>query len=226
MSPPATGPLVPRIGARWYLWAEFFLLFVVVPIFLYVDRENFGRRIIPTLLVIGLLCGGLLLADPGFERRRLWNARDFRRHLRRTLRTFLLAAPLVTLTTWFLESELFLRFPRENPRVWVLVMLLYPLFSVYPQELIYRAFLFHRYRAILPSESLRTWVSAVAFAVAHLFFANPWAPLLSLAGGWLFARTYARSRSTLQAGLEHALWGDLVFTVGLGWYFYGGSIAS
>lgn len=202
------------------------MLFLVVPVLLVVDRESFGGRIIPTLLVIGLLCGGLLLADPAFDRRRLWNARDFRHHLGRTLRIFLVSAPLVAGATWLFEPELFLRFPRENTRVWVMVMLLYPLLSVYPQELIYRAFLFHRYRSILPGESLRTAVSAVAFALAHLFFANLWAPMLSLAGGWLFARTYARSNSTLQAGLEHALWGDLVFTVGLGWYFYGGSIAS
>jgi len=29
---------------------------------------------------------------------------------------------------------------------------------------------------------------------------------------------------SLAAGLEHALWGDLLFTLGLGWYFYTGSI--
>lgn len=225
MNETATGPLVPRRGARLYLLLEFSALFLVVPIFLYLDREGFGRRIIPTLVVIGAICAAILLRDPAFDRRRLWNTRDFRAHLWRSLRLFLWAGPLVAALTWIFEPELFLRFPRENPRMWLLVMLLYPLFSVYPQELIYRAFLFHRYRSILPTDGWRIAASAVAFALAHLFFANLWAPLLSLAGGWLFARTYARSRSTLQAGLEHGLWGDWIFTVGLGWYFYGGSIS-
>ena len=41
----------------------------------------------------------------------------------------------------------------------------------------------------------------------------------------LFARTYAGSRSFLQAVVEHSLWGNFIFTIGLGWYFYGGAIA-
>ena len=47
---------------------------------------------------------------------------------------------------------------------------------------------------------------------------------MTAVGGYLFARTYARSESTLMVSLEHALWGDFLFTVGLGWYFWGGSI--
>jgi membrane protease YdiL (CAAX protease family) len=97
---------------------------------------------------------------------------------------------------------------------------------VYPQELIFRTYLFHRYRALFGSDRALVAASAVAFGLAHLFFANWWAPLLSTAGGWLFARTYLRTRSTLQATVEHGLWGDVVFTVGLGWYFYGGSIVA
>jgi len=66
----------------------------------------------------------------------------------------------------------------------------------------------------------------VAFALAHLFFSNWIAALLSLGGGLLFARTYAHSRSTLLTTVEHGLWGDALFTIGLGWYFYGGSIGT
>ena len=107
-----------------------------------------------------------------------------------------------------------------------MVMVFYPVFSVYPQELIFRAFLFHRYRPLFGSTRNLVIVSAVAFGLAHLFFANLLAPLLSAVGGWIFARTYARSDSTLQATIEHALFGCFLFTVGLGWYFYGGSIGS
>jgi hypothetical protein len=44
--------------------------------------------------------------------------------------------------------------------------------------------------------------------------------LLTLAGGWLFARRYQRTRSLLAASVEHALYGVLAFTVGLGTLFY------
>jgi CAAX protease family protein len=44
-------------------------------------------------------------------------------------------------------------------------------------------------------------------------------PLAAVAG-LLFASTYERSRSTLLVSIEHALYGDVVFTVGLGSLFY------
>jgi membrane protease YdiL (CAAX protease family) len=66
--------------------------------------------------------------------------------------------------------------------------------------------------------------SGVAFGLAHAVLANWIAIVLSTLGGLIFAATYARTRSTLMAALEHGLWGDFVFTIGLGWYFYGGSV--
>jgi membrane protease YdiL (CAAX protease family) len=103
-------------------------------------------------------------------------------------------------------------------------MILYPLLSVYPQELIFRTFFFHRYRQIFRQSWVLILASGLSFGLAHLFFANWIAPTLTLLGGLQFARTYDRTNSTLQAAIEHGLWGDLIFTIGLGWYFYGGSI--
>jgi hypothetical protein len=34
----------------------------------------------------------------------------------------------------------------------------------------------------------------------------------------------SKSGSALMAGIEHGIWGDFLFTVGIGWYFYSGSI--
>ena len=39
-------------------------------------------------------------------------------------------------------------------------------------------------------------------------------------GGWLFARRYQRTRSLLTVSVEHALYGVLIFTIGLGDLFY------
>jgi hypothetical protein len=49
--------------------------------------------------------------------------------------------------------------------------------------------------------------------------------LLTLIGGWFFAETYARTRSMRLVWLEHALYGCLVFTIGLGDYFYHGNVS-
>jgi hypothetical protein len=45
--------------------------------------------------------------------------------------------------------------------------------------------------------------------------------LLTLAGGWLFARRFQRTRSLLVASVEH---GVLAFTIGLGDLFYHGTM--
>ncbi|MCL7959569.1 MAG: CPBP family intramembrane metalloprotease [marine benthic group bacterium] len=210
--------------SRVALWCEFTILFVAVPVWLWFDRLHFGQRIIPTLVVISVLCLVVLLRDRSFDRSRLWNRGNFGRHLRATLKRLLIGTVVLGAFTAVFEPALFLRFPRESPRMWAMVMVFYPVFSVYPQELIFRTFLFHRYRPLFGSTRNLVIVSAIAFGLAHVFFANLLAPLLSTVGGWVFARTYARSASTLQATIEHGLWGDVLFTVGLGWYFYGGSI--
>ena len=43
---------------------------------------------------------------------------------------------------------------------------------------------------------------------------------LATIGGLMFAATYERRRSTLLVSIEHGLYGDFIFTVGLGGLFY------
>ena len=207
------------------LWLEFTGLFLVVPLVLYVWRRDFADRIIVTLVLVSVLCLGVLLLDPSFDRRRLWKVEGFGVALRCTLGRFLPAAIVVGIVFALLQPERLFEFPRGNPRLWLVVMVLYPVLSVYPQEIIFRTYLFHRYRDLLPPGWVTILVSGAAFGLAHLFFANWVAPLMTAVGGVLFARTYHETRSTLPAVVEHALWGDFVFTIGLGWYFWGGSIS-
>jgi len=200
------------------------LVFLGFPVFLYFIRYSFRSWIIPTLLLTATVCLIVLLRDRGFDRNRLWNRRDFGQHLRRSVLVFVPAAALLTVIVAALTPDLLLQLPRQRPVLWVLVMVLYPLLSVYPQEIIFRTFFFHRYEPLFPRPTHMILMSGITFGLAHLFFANWLAPVLTTLGGLLFASTYQRSGSTLQAFLEHGLWGDFIFTVGLGWYFYGGSI--
>lgn len=106
--------------------------------------------------------------------------------------------------------------PRENLTDWLMLLLLYPLLSVIPQELIFRTYFFHRYKRIMPSKWLRIIISASVFALAHIVYANWVAVSLAFIGGLLFAYTYAQSRSTFACVLEHSLWGIWMFTLGMG----------
>lgn len=65
--------------------------------------------------------------------------------------------------------------------------------------------------------------SAAAFGCAHIIFGNALSVVLTLAGGALFATRYRRTGSLFAASVEHALYGLLVFTAGLGEYFYHGA---
>ncbi len=140
----------------------------------------------------------------------------------RVILRFSLYGAALTLATWLLFPHLFLSLPREHPVFWLAIMVLYPVLSVWPQEVIYRRFLFHRY-ALVFGESGVVLASALAFGFAHVIFLNPIAVTLTTAGGAMFALNYARERSLYLACVEHALYGCLVFTIGLGQFFYTGA---
>jgi membrane protease YdiL (CAAX protease family) len=98
----------------------------------------------------------------------------------------------------------------------MLVMVCYPLLSVYPQGILYRGLFYARYADLFRSER-GAWVAgAAAFSLAHLVFANVWAVGLTFAGGLLFNRTYRKTGSLLASDVEHAVCGQWVFTFGWG----------
>jgi membrane protease YdiL (CAAX protease family) len=102
-------------------------------------------------------------------------------------------------------------------------MVLYPILSVYPQGIIYRAFFFERYRTLFPNPAVLIMMSAIAFSFAHIIFPNPIAVSFTLVGGLLFAWRYASTGSLFASSFEHALYGCWIFTIGLGDFFYKGA---
>lgn len=194
------------------------VLFAVAPPALTVAFDRVP--VILTLVVAAGLCLAALLTDRAFERSDLWRASALRQALPGILGRWLAGAAILLVLVWWLAPEALFNFPRRAPQRWMLVMLLYPLLSAWPQEVIFRAFFLHRYKHLLGPALLL--VSALAFAWAHVLFRNWLAVALTLPAGLLFASTYRKHRSLACSTLEHALWGDLVFTVGLGRSFYNG----
>jgi membrane protease YdiL (CAAX protease family) len=205
--------------SKTYLACELGILFVIVPAAM--ALRLLPRAPIPVLLVAAVSCAAVLLRDPTFDRTQLWNAPGALAHARSMLLLFIaLAAALTGLAVWLTPQTLF-DFVRRQPRLWALVMVFYPLLSVYPQEIVYRAFFFHRYAPLFPSPLACVVASSVLFAFGHVFFPRPWVAIgLTGVGGLLFGYHYAQSRSLLLASIEHALFGQLLFSVGLGRVFY------
>ena len=211
-----TSPAEPR--RKLWLAIEIALVFIALPTAY--RLRMIGMPLIPAILSLASIALVVLLMDRRFDRRRFWRVDRIRREWPRIIRLFLAAASIGALAVALLTPGKFLDFVRTRPAVWLTIMALYPILSVYPQEIVFRAFFFHRYRALFG----RPWAlivgSALVFGYVHIVMGSGLAMGLSAIGGVLFGFTYLRSRSLMAVAVEHALYGCFIFTVGLGRYFY------
>jgi len=207
------------VGQTRHAWlvVEYTLLLVALPLVYLLHPIPLPP--IPALWILSSACLAVLLGAKDFDRRRLWDANRLRPRLLRALAPLLFAAPSLVLAILLFAPERLFDMIRQRPALWLSLVILYPVVSVYPQGLVYRAFIFHRYRALFHRRWMRIAASALAFSMVHVIFENWIAPVLTLIGGVLFAWTYASTRSSLVASLQHALFGLLMFTIGLGGYF-------
>jgi len=203
---------------RWSLLIEFLLIFFLLPSVLLAIPFKIHK--IPILLAAAISCGWLLWRDPLFDKSRFRLPNPLKPFLIRVVFKAVVVAILLSMGLLVFAPEKIFNFPHNKTGLWLIVMMIYPFLSALPQELIYRAFFFHRYQPIFLGEGQMTLASVTAFAFMHIIFGNVIAPLLTIPGGYLFCRTYARTGSLPAAAIEHAVYGDIVFTVGLGVYFY------
>lgn len=201
----------------WLLAAEALGLFVVLPLLFYWELVPIPK-ILGLLLVTGY-CSYQLWRDSSFGKGL------FRRESPSDASKFILLRFIVALIgigglVWLLQSETFFSFPKEQPLIWILVVFLYPLLSALPQEVIYRTYFFHRFDEYIPLKNGTVILSALAFSFLHIVYDNWWALGLSFIAGLLLGITYERTKSLFWVTVEHSIYGLLVFTLGLGNFFY------
>ncbi|WP_067536778.1 CPBP family intramembrane glutamic endopeptidase [Nocardia crassostreae] len=210
-----------RPWRRVYLGAEYAALFFGgTTLYNAVLR---GKPPIPALLALGTGVTIYLRRSQDFDRASLWRAKAFRTQARSMAVSAGSSAVALTAATALLRRDDLFDLPRRNPMLWLAVMLLYPALSVYPQELIFRSFLFHRYAPLFGEGPLLIAASAAAFGYVHIIFGSWFSVAASGVGGWIFATRYLSTRSLFTASVEHSLYGILVFSIGLGRYFYHGA---
>ncbi len=197
-------------------WIEMAGIFLGVPLLLLGDF--IPRHKILVLLAVCIACLILLLRDKTFDRSR-FRLNGFS-NWRTLFMRFAIIAICLALYTVLVEPGNALALLRHNPPLWALIMITYPLFSVVPQEIIYRAFFFHRYSSLFAHKRLSVVTNAALFAFAHILFRNWVAVIGSFVAGLLWATTYLGSRSLPVVSIEHALYGNFVFTLGIGYYFF------
>ena len=204
--------------SRTLLAAEFVCIFFVLPILFTINLR--GTHPFPFIVASGLFATFYLLNAKGFSRASFGDLFSLRDHGKRIIMTFFPLALLLTLIAIALKPEYLFNYPRHQTTLWLAIIIFYPLLAVYPQELFYRAFLFHRYQSLFPGKQSMVFVSALTFGFAHIIYCNIPAVLLTMIGGYLFALTYQRSKSILVVSLEHALYGCLLYTIGLGQFIH------
>ena len=205
---------------RIYLIIEYAILFAGLPSLCVLDFCPIHP--IAALWLFAVVCLTILIFDKQFKVSHLWRVDNWR-NLKWIIFRFFLAAIFLGCYVAIFKPELLLSFPRYHTFLWAMVMIIYPIYSVFPQGIIHRAFLFHRYRVLFQGW-LMILASAIAFSYMHIVFKNPLALLLTFAGGILFAKTYKDTDSLVISFIEHALYGNYLFTIGLGRYLYLGAV--
>ena len=208
---------------RIALWAEMAGLYLLVPLAVFALVGGLGAPILLPVAIVFVLVGAALCFDDGFSWRQLLARPVSARDLWSVMGLFALLGGLVTLVAWIWLPETFLSFPIRRPGHWLAVVVLYPLISVTAQEIMFRVFFLHRYGALFEGMlPVAIVVNAALFAFAHILFASWITVAVGLAGGLIFAWRYLTTRSFWTVVLEHSLYGNLIYTVGLGRYFLSG----
>lgn len=209
--------------SRGRLRAEFSALFLGVPAAHIAFFDTLGA--LAPLFAVFAVSALLLSATPGFRWREIVACRGLWRHIPLIVGATVACAVVTFGLTMMLVPERLLSFPRYAPERFALVVALYPFLSVLGQEIAYRLLFFRRYRALFPNDATAIFASAIVFALAHAFFLNWVAIVLSFAGGLAFAWAYARTSSFPLVWILHSLAGQVLFASGLGVFFYHGAIS-
>jgi membrane protease YdiL (CAAX protease family) len=199
---------------------EFAALYLGLPLLLALALPP--DALFPVLFAATGLGLALLARTPGFRWRELtggWRRLDWGA----VLAVAAVTAVVTGLLVWWLAPHQAFLLPRRATGLWLAIMLLYPLLSALPQELLFRPLFFRRYGGLFPGRDVAVLANGLLFGLAHLMFWNWVAVALTVAGGLIFARAYLRGGFPLAVVL-HAVCGGIVFTSGLGTFFYHGAV--
>ncbi len=205
--------MVEPTRSRQFLAMEWAVLFVFFPMLAYSEWLSVSRYLIfapPMLYAIWLERNHFRLSAPVAQPMRVGGL---------VLRIALITAALFGSAYWLLADQ-FLYLPRHLFAIWILVVVLYPVLSALPQEILYRQFYFRRYAALWPHPYALALTNIAVFALLHIQYDNWVAIVFTLVGGAIFTFSYQRTQRLRWVWLEHSAYGLALFTSGWGRFFY------
>jgi hypothetical protein len=148
---------------------EIFVFFIIIPIILIPINSNIAM--FSALTAVAIICVCYLK----YKKVALINLKDFRfdQYLKIIFYKFLIVAALILTFSYFFDPSKFLNLPRSDFFLWLLIMILYPILSAFPQEIVYRSFFFKRYGNLFKNKKVLIFVNAFLFSFAHIIYLNP-----------------------------------------------------
>jgi membrane protease YdiL (CAAX protease family) len=202
---------------KYRLVSEFIILYLFLP--LAVMFKFIPLPLMVILLVMGITVHLYLYYDPAFNRKHLINWHTGKKEILRIILLFFPLAAMMVVMIWKIDETKLFYLPSTNPLFLLLISIFYPVFSVVPQGLAYRALFFHRYGSLFPGNTLKIVISAVLFSFGHILYKNAMVLLLTFFAGLIFGYRYYKTQSLMISILEHSLYGVWLFTCGLGYFF-------
>ena len=197
---------------------EFILLFFGVPLFVFFDKN----LVHPSSILLPILFALILY----FRKQKEFKSRDLIRlgiskqmWLKQGVIVVLIGILLIVYVFIFEPENLF-NLPKKNPVIWIAMFFFYPVFSAYGQEIVFRKFLFMRYKPLFTQWWMKILASGIAFSFVHIVYFSILSLILTFFAGIYLALIYEKTRSVLFVSILHGILGFLIFTVGLGQHFW------
>ncbi len=201
------------LKSTYFKRIELAVLFVLIPILLTLNWSIRGRIGIAILGFVYVLILMFTIERPHFKK---VSRKVIGQFIRVTLVKFVFIAIGLVAFMYVTNPDKLFYVVLERPKVWLFFIGVYTVFSVIPQEILYRTFFFQRYGALFKNTKLLIFFNALIFSLGHLFFANTLVMIITFIGGLLFALTYQKTKSTLLVIVEHTIYGCWLYTVGMG----------
>lgn len=192
---------------------EFILFFILYPIFLSTSIPLSYKLYTVPFVFVYIAYISYLHRSNLFKKRRPLKPKGFWKTTSIRFLGIVISSIAYILLT---DKDLLFTAILNKPTLWAKMIMVYTLFSVLPQEYIYRVFYLYRYQHLFKTQWSLYAVNAIIFSLGHLMFNSSFVLFITLIGGFLFMHTYQKTKSFVWVSIEHIIYGSWLFTVGMG----------
>ena len=196
---------------------EIIILYISLPLLLLFYNSHLP--VILVLFPLGIVTYFFLRHDKTFDNNLFSNWQEGKKQLKPVLIVFVISALIMFVIIKIISPSHLFYLIKEKPFLLLMISIFYPVFSVIPQSLAYRALFFHRYAQLFPGKWFQIIVSALLFSFGHILYKNYLVLMLTFVGGIIYSYHYLKSKSLIFSILEHSIYGIWLFASGLGMFF-------